>query len=56
MESWLSSSGKDFIKRGTESKVARTSSSVCLGLGTGPAKDDAIIEWLHKKEGSQSKS
>lgn len=42
--SWLSSSGKDFIKRGTDSKAARASSSVSLGLGTGPGPviDEAI--------------
>ena len=32
----MSSSGKDFIKRGTDSKPARASSSAGVGLGTGP--------------------
>lgn len=42
MGSWLSSSDKDFIKRGMESKAARASSSVGLGLGSGPVIDEAI--------------
>lgn len=43
---WIWSSGKDFIKRGMDSKVARaslTSSLVDLGLGTGPILDEAIL-------------
>ena len=41
---WISSSGSDFIKRGMDSKAARASasSSVGLGIGTGPVIDEAI--------------
>jgi hypothetical protein len=39
VEFWISSSGRAFIKRGVDSKAARASSSVGLGLGTGPVID-----------------
>ena len=40
---WTSSSGRDFIKRGMDSKAARASFSVGLDLGTGPVIDEAIL-------------
>ena len=42
----MSSSGKDFIKRGMDSRAARASSSVGLGLGTGP---EAILVKFKKQ-------